>query len=89
MFSRVMGEYGLSGLYYAIAITQALMLLPILLMQQKASVEYHPHHHLTPDSKLLSTVGICMMATMFLFSTRDTMGWAFVEQVGVRVGYSA
>lgn len=86
-FASAMASSGLAGLYYAMAITQGVMAVLILKMPQRASVEHHTHHHHAPNSKLLSTVAICMMAAMFLFSTRDTMGWAFVEQVGVRVGY--
>lgn len=87
VFASAMANHGLPGLYYAMAITMALMLPLVALMPQRGDIEQHHSHTRMPDSKLLSTVAICMMAAMFLFSTRDTMGWAFVEQVGVRVGY--
>lgn len=86
-FASAMASYGLSGLYYAMAITMTVMLLPIFFMEQRADTSHHVHHKDAPDSKLLSLVAISMMLAMFLFATRDTMGWAFVEQVGIRVGY--
>lgn len=86
VFAHTMASYGLSGLYYSIAITMCVMLLPILFMPQRPSLEAH-HAQRMPDNKLLSGVAICMILATFLFSARDTMGWAFVEQVGVRVGY--
>ncbi|OXY81600.1 MFS transporter [Oceanimonas doudoroffii] len=86
-FASAMASYGLAGLYYAMAITMAIMLLPIFLMKQQADTSHHVHHQAAPDSKLLSGVAISMMLAMFLFAARDTMGWAFVEQVGIRVGY--
>ncbi|MET4163373.1 putative MFS family arabinose efflux permease [Marinobacterium sp. MBR-111] len=86
-FASAMAEGGLAGVYYALAITQAIMMLPVFLMKQKASTESHPHHHIGSNKKLMSGAAIAIMVATFLFSTRDTMGWAFVEQVGVRVGY--
>nr|MBO2511750.1 MFS transporter [Gammaproteobacteria bacterium] len=87
VFAQAMASGGLKGLYYAMAITMAVMLPLVLFMPQRGTAVQHAQHFRMPDSKLLSGVAICMMAAMFLFSTRDTMGWAFVEQVGVRVGY--
>lgn len=90
VYADVMGSHGLKGLYLAIAATNALMLGLILLMPQQRtgqvqeSVQASAHN----GRALLSMPALFMMAAMFLFSMRDTMGWAFVEQVGVRVGYS-
>ncbi|KRW58832.1 MFS transporter [Pseudomonas sp. TTU2014-080ASC] len=89
-YADAMGSGGLAGLYYAIAITNILMLVLIFFMPQKAIIHANAPHfqHGGNHKNLFSTTAICMMAAMFLFSMRDTMGWAFVEQVGVTVGYS-
>jgi predicted MFS family arabinose efflux permease len=90
VYADAMGSNGLAGLYYAIAATNALMLLLIVFMPQKAIVHANAHHfeHGSKHQNLFSVTAVCMMAAMFFFSMRDTMGWAFVEQVGVSVGYS-
>ncbi len=63
------------------------MVVPIFLMKQKAVISSHHLHHIGHNKKLMSLAAIALMAATFLFAARDTMGWAFVEQVGVRVGY--
>ena len=90
-YAKVMALYGLSGLYYAMAATMAVMLLAIPAMQQRAPVT-EPVVTLTGSkgqgNVLLSLPAICMMLAMFVFQARDTMGWAFVERIGTLVGYS-
>lgn len=90
-YAKVMALYGLSGLYYAMAATMAVMLLAIPAMQQRAPVA-EPVVTVTGSkgqgSVLLSLPAICMMLAMFVFQARDTMGWAFVERIGTLVGYS-
>ena len=90
VYADAMGSNGLAGLYYAIAATNALMLLLIVFMPQKAIIHANAHHfeHGSKHQNLFSVTAVCMMAAMFFFSMRDTMGWAFVEQVGVSVGYT-
>jgi len=88
-FSQTMTSYGLSGLYYATAITQAAMLLFIPFMPQRPPAHYAEHHAHGSGRSLFSAAALCMMVTMFLFSARDTMGWAFVERVGIKVGYDS
>ncbi|WP_421846372.1 MFS transporter [Marinomonas sp.] len=89
VFADVMESNGLAGLYYTIAITMSVMLLLVLKMPQKANLtsEHHDTQHPVIDIKIFSGVGVLMLIAMFLFSARDTMGWAFVEQVGTKVGY--
>ncbi|RWU25734.1 MFS transporter [Pseudomonas alkylphenolica] len=91
-YAKVMALYGLSGLYYAMAATMAVMLLAIPAMQQRAPVaEAAPHARNAKGGAgnvLLSLPAICMMLAMFVFQARDTMGWAFVERIGTMVGYS-
>lgn len=87
VFADAMGAYGLSGLYYAIAITMTAMLVFIFMMPQSIDTSDHDHQHLPDDLNMFSASALLMMLAMFLFSARDTMGWAFVEQVGVNVGY--
>lgn len=89
VFARTMASAGLSGLYYSLAITQAVMVLFIFKMPQRAitTATLQEASSARPNSTLLSPVGILMMLATFLFSLRDTMGWAFSEQVGIRVGY--
>ena len=91
VYANVMGSDGLKGLYLAIAATNALMLgLIVFMPQRSAAVAESSGHQASAASgrTLLTPTAMLMMAAMFLFSMRDTMGWAFVEQVGVRVGYS-
>lgn len=90
-YAKVMAAYGLPGLYYAMAVTMAVMLLAIPFMPQHAPKELiEPRlHSLKPEGNvLLSLPAICMMLAMFVFQARDTMGWAFVERIGTMVGYS-
>lgn len=87
VFSRTMASSGLSGLFYSLAVIQALMMLLIVMMPQRAAIAQAVKQLILPNSKMLSGVAICMMLATFLFSMRDTMGWAFMEQVGIRVGY--
>lgn len=87
VYAKAMADHGLSGVYYALAATQVVMLVPIFFMKQQASKEVHEHHKFGSNKKLVSIAALSVMAATFLFSARDTMGWAFVEQVGVRVGY--
>lgn len=91
-YAKVMALYGLSGLYYAMAATMAVMLLAIPAMQQRAPVveAAHPVRNAKggAGNVLLSLPAICMMLAMFVFQARDTMGWAFVERIGTMVGYS-
>lgn len=87
IFASTMASYGLSGLYYAIAITMSIMLFLIFMMPQQVDTSGHGYHHHPDDMKLFSGASIFMISAMFLFSARDTMGWAFVEQVGINVGY--
>lgn len=87
VFASTMASYGLSGLYYAMAITMSVMLLLVLMMPQQVDTSDHAYHHHPDDMKLFSAGAIFMIVAMLLFSARDTMGWAFVEQVGINVGY--
>lgn len=91
-YAKVMALFGLSGIYYAMAATMAVMLLTIPAMQQHATlVEPQVKRHTTKSGSgniLLTLPAICMMFAMFVFQARDTMGWAFVERIGIMVGYS-
>ncbi|MHC6225120.1 MFS transporter [Pseudomonas sp. X10] len=90
-YAKVMAQFGLPGLYYAMAATMAVMLLAIPAMAQHApAAEPSPLTHTAKGSGniLLSLPAICMMLAMFVFQARDTMGWAFVERIGTMVGYS-
>lgn len=88
VFARTMANSGLSGIYYSLAVTQAVMVLLLLKMPQRATnTQAMQQTQVAPNSKMLSGAALCMMLATLLFSMRDTMGWAFVEQVGIRVGY--
>ncbi|MBA1201881.1 MFS transporter [Pseudomonas capeferrum] len=91
-YAKVMALYGLSGLYYAMAATMAVMLLAIPAMAQRAPIAdtapLLPGASKGSGNILLSLPAICMMLAMFVFQARDTMGWAFVERIGTLVGYS-
>ncbi len=88
-YAKVMAAFGLSGLYYAMAATMAVMLLAIPFLAQRAPVaETVVVSSSGKGNVLLSLPAICMMLAMFVFQARDTMGWAFVERIGTMVGYS-
>lgn len=88
-FAHTMAAYGLSGLFYAMALTQgAMLLLFIPRMPQRPLIVHEEHHATKPGRSLFSGTALCMMAAMFFFSMRDTMGWAFVERVGINAGYN-
>jgi predicted MFS family arabinose efflux permease len=58
-------------------------------MEQRAPViETTEGDKSSAASVLLTVPAICMMLAMFVFQARDTMGWAFVERIGIMVGYS-
>ncbi|MNE46213.1 Major Facilitator Superfamily protein [compost metagenome] len=89
-YAKVMALYGLPGLYYAMAATMAVMLLAIPAMAQRAPAvpSSSATNRKAGGNILLSLPAICMMLAMFVFQARDTMGWAFVERIGIMVGYS-
>lgn len=91
-YAKVMALYGLTGLYYAMAATMAVMLLAIPAMAQRGVVvppaAVPASEQRGAGNVLLSLPAICMMLAMFVFQARDTMGWAFVERIGTMVGYS-
>lgn len=91
VFARTMASSGLSGLYYSLTVTQLVMAIFIFMMPQRAAAPEAVKEAVKalPNSKMLSGAAVCMMLATFLFSMRDTMGWAFVEQVGIRVGYGS
>lgn len=89
-FGFIADNFGLVGTYYGVAGTYAVMLIMVIRLPQYINVE--PSDNVVITNKvsmsLIGLVPVGMMATMFLFSMRDTMGWAFVEQIGVALGYS-
>lgn len=92
-FGFIADNFGLTGTYYGIAGTYAVMLIMVVRLPQ--FVESNATQPTAETSSLKKTAvsliglsSIGMMATMFLFSMRDTMGWAFVEQIGVALGYT-
>lgn len=86
-YAQVTSAFGLSGLFYALAATQAMMLAFIPMMPQRPPAGHHEHHVGQPGRNLFSFVAICMMAAAFFFAMRDAMGWSFVERVGINAGY--
>lgn len=89
-FGFIADNFGLVGTYYGVAGTYAVMLIMVVRLPQYITVEDSESATITrkPSMSLIGLVPVGMMATMFLFSMRDTMGWAFVEQIGVNLGYS-
>lgn len=89
-FGFIADNFGLVGTYYGVAGTYAVMLIMVIRLPQYVNVE--PSDNVVITNKvsmsLIGLVPVGMMVTMFLFSMRDTMGWAFVEQIGVALGYS-
>lgn len=87
-YAKTMAAFGLPGLYYAMALTMAAMLAFIPFMPARAVAPPASAHPAGGSGRvLLSASALCMMAAMFLFQARDTMGWAFVERIGILVGY--
>ena len=89
-FGFIADNFGLIGTYYGVAGTYAVMLIMVVRLPQYIKVEGSESVTATskPSMSLIGLVPVGMMATMFLFSMRDTMGWAFVEQIGVALGYT-
>ncbi|MGL4674497.1 MAG: MFS transporter [Wohlfahrtiimonas sp.] len=89
-FGFIADNFGLIGTYYGVAGTYAVMLIMVVRLPQYITVEASENVATTSKvgMSLIGLVPVGMMATMFLFSMRDTMGWAFVEQIGVALGYS-
>lgn len=89
-FGFIADNFGLVGTYYGVAGTYAVMLILVVRLPQYVTVEASENVATTSKvgMSLIGLVPVGMMATMFLFSMRDTMGWAFVEQIGVALGYS-
>lgn len=90
-FGFIADNFGLVGTYYGIAATYAVMLIMVVRLPQYVDVESDSSMDVDNSKVRMSLIGLVpigMMATMFLFSMRDTMGWAFVEQIGVALGYS-
>lgn len=88
-FSRVLSAYGLAGVYYALAINTIIMLLFVFKMPNRVESLEHTQEAISQEKvKMLTPVAISMMLAMFIFSMRDTMGWAFSWQVGLNVGYT-
>lgn len=95
-FGFIADNFGLKGTYFGVAATYAVMLLMVIRLPQYIDTSSDESAADAPEKgsaksgnvKLIGLVSIGMMATMFLFSMRDTMGWAFVEQIGVSLGYT-
>lgn len=96
-FGYIADNFGLRGTYFGVAATYAIMLTMVVRLPQYVDTntfEENPSAKAQSNGEkkskvsLITIVPIGMMITMFLFSTRDTMGWAFVEQIGVKLGYS-
>lgn len=92
-FGFIADNFGLTGTYYGVAATYAVMLIMVFRLPQYVSTnEGADEIEISSGKKtavrLIGLVPIGMMITMFLFSMRDTMGWAFVEQIGVSLGYT-
>jgi len=88
-FGFIADNFGLVGTYYGVAGTYAVMLILVVRLPQYVTVEASENVATSKvGMSLIGLVPVGMMATMFLFSMRDTMGWAFVEQIGVALGYS-
>lgn len=90
-FGFIADNFGLVGTYYGIAATYAVMLIMVVRLPQYVDVESDSSMDVDNSKVRMSLIGLVpigMMATMFLFSMRDMMGWAFVEQIGVALGYS-
>jgi len=87
-FSRVSATFGLAGIYAAMTAAIALMCLFLRHMPRHTA-----HGEKAPPSEIggrnaLKIPGLLMLAAFLVFSLRDTMAWAFVERIGVDVGYS-
>ncbi len=88
LFSWASETWGYRGMYGALAICM-LLVSPLLFKLPQYAVEQpesdeHPHAH----QNLFSVTSLLMLSAMFLFAMRDMSGWAFVERIGLDVGYT-
>jgi predicted MFS family arabinose efflux permease len=89
IFSRVGEAYGLAGIYAAMAAIIALMCLVLHhLPRHTRHSQDSSDRPVTSELNALKTPGLLMLAAFLAFSLRDTMAWAFVERIGIDVGYS-
>ncbi|PNV84629.1 MAG: MFS transporter [Desulfobacteraceae bacterium] len=88
LFAWATDALGYKGMYGILAVCM-LCVSPLLIMLPQSAVEQaasdvHPHGH----ENLFSAAAFFMLAAMFCFALRDMSGWAFVERIGLDVGYS-
>ena len=88
LFAWATEALGYKGMYGILAVCM-LCVSPLLIMLPQSAVEQtasdvHPHGH----ENLFSAAAFFMLAAMFCFALRDMSGWAFVERIGLDVGYS-
>ncbi|MCF7980505.1 MAG: MFS transporter [Pseudomonadales bacterium] len=88
VFAWASNAWGYKGMYAILAfcmicVSPLLLMLPPRALEQPATRD-HPHAH----KSLFSLTSFFMLSAMFVFALRDMSGWAFVERIGLDVGYS-
>lgn len=87
-FSRLSEAWGLQGVYSGMAVIIFCMIFGFVRLP--SYYKHVKHDFALPKSSdgLKGVVGLLMLGAFFAFSLRDTMAWAFVERIGVEVGYT-
>lgn len=90
LFSRLSSLWGIAGVYGGIIAFILLMLPAIQILPRHPNMleagEEAPSQAL---GKAVYLIGCLVVGAFFVFSLRDTMTWAFLERIGVGVGYTS
>lgn len=89
LFSWVSATWGYQGIYAALALC-SLVLTPLMLgLPRSANKNNTKQVSSTPISTFFSLPSALILMAAMIFAARDMAGWAFVERIGLEVGFSA
>jgi predicted MFS family arabinose efflux permease len=89
VFSWASASWGFRGVYGALAVCM-LVVTPLLIGLPQSAAEKPVKLQSARNSVgLFSLPSLFVLFAMLIFAMRDMSGWAFVERIGLEVGYSA
>jgi predicted MFS family arabinose efflux permease len=81
--------WGYKGIYGGLAVFMLLMAPFLAMLPEGAATPEKTQEATGLDKSMLSLTTVLVFSAIFLFALRDMAGWAFVERVGLNVGYSS
>jgi predicted MFS family arabinose efflux permease len=88
LFAWASGVWGYKGIFGSLAVCM-LVVAPLLTMLPKSAPERSVQvNQRNAKVSLFSIASLGVLLAMFLFALRDMSGWAFVERIGLDVGYT-